>query len=167
MDTTSQKNLRCSLLFRRCFPTGNRYGDDTSSILLYRTTSSGLVKHLATKDSAFLVSPEIFDVLNKLLKNDEDNASGDAMLLCKLFLGEPGSYNYSTEKTREIRANTPFSTLGCTQMPNAAKLIARMDNGQGLVDRFLVAVPLALCPTSDDAIKQTFQYISDCPLYHR
>ena len=54
--------------------------------------------------------------------------------------------------------------------------INRMDKGQGLVDRFLVAVPLALCPTSaevetamaylstepDDAIKQTFQYISDC-----
>ena len=56
-------------------------------------------QHLATKDSAFLVSPEIFDVLNKLLKNDEDNASGDAMLLCKLFSGEPSSYNYSTEKT--------------------------------------------------------------------
>ena len=47
---------------------------------------------------------------------------------------------------------------------------------QGLVDHFLVAVPLTLCPTSaevetasenlstepDDTIKQTFQYISDC-----
>lgn len=157
-------------------PMAEFLGDDTSRILLDRTTSSSLVKHLATKDSAFLVSPEIFDVLNKLLKNDEDNASGDAMLLCKLFSGEPSSYNYSTEKTREIRTNTPFSILGCTQMPNAAKLIARMDNGQGLVDRFLVAVPLALCPTSaevetareylstepDDTIKQTFEYISDC-----
>ena len=29
-------------------------------------TTSGLVKHLATKNSGFLVSPEIFDVINKL-----------------------------------------------------------------------------------------------------
>ena len=61
-------------------------------------------------------------------------------------------------------------------MPNAEKLIARMGNGQDLVDRFLVAVPPALCPTSaevetateylstkpDDSIKQTFEHISDC-----
>ena len=150
--------------------------DENSRILVDRTTSSGLVKHITTKESAFLVSSEIFDVLNKLLKNYDENGSGDAMLLCKLFSGEPSSYNYSTEQTRDIPSNTPFSILGCTQMPNVAKLITRMDNGQGLVDRFLVAVPLALCPTSaevetaraylstepDDAIKQTFQYISDC-----
>ncbi|XP_028412447.1 uncharacterized protein LOC114535274 [Dendronephthya gigantea] len=51
-----------------------------------------------------------------------------------------------------------------------------MDNGQGLIDRFLVAVPRVLCPTSvevgtardylstepDDMLKQTFQYIIDC-----
>jgi hypothetical protein len=51
-----------------------------------------------------------------------------------------------------------------------------MDNGQGLVNRFLVAVPLALCPTSDeveqsraylsteadDTLKETFHYISRC-----
>ena len=66
-------------------PMAEFLGDDTSRILLDRTTSSGLVKHLAAKDSAFLVPPEIFDELNKLLKNDEDNTSGDAMLLCTLF----------------------------------------------------------------------------------
>jgi hypothetical protein len=157
-------------------PMAEFFGDDNSRVLLDRTTSSGLVKHLSTQESAFIVSPEIYDVLNKLLKNDEDNASGDAMLLCKLFSGEPCSYNYSTEKTRDIPSNAPFSILGCTQMPNIAKLIARMDNGQGLVDRFLVAVPLALCPTSDeveqsrtylsteadDTLKETFHYISRC-----
>jgi hypothetical protein len=42
--------------------------DENSRILVDRTTSSGLVKHIATKESAFLVSPEIFDALNKLLK---------------------------------------------------------------------------------------------------
>lgn len=157
-------------------PIADLFEDDNSSVLIDRTTSSGLVKQLATKQSGYLVSPEVFDVLNKLLKNDEDNASGDAMLLCKLFSGEPTSYSYSTEQTREIPSNTPFSILGCTQMPNAAKLIARMDHGQGLIDRFLITVPLALCPTSaevetaqeylstepEDTIKQVFQYINDC-----
>jgi hypothetical protein len=79
-------------------------------------------------------------------------------------------------QAREIPSNTPFSILGCTQMPNTAKLIARMDHGQGLIDRFLITVPLALCPTSaevetareylstepEDTIKQVFQYINDC-----
>ena len=85
--------------------------DENSRILVDRTTSSGLVKHIATKGTAFLVSPEIFDVINKLLKNDDENGSGDAMLLCKLFSGEPSSYNYSTEQTRDIPSNTPFSIL--------------------------------------------------------
>ena len=62
---------------------------EEKELTLDRTTSSGLVKHLATKNSGFLVSPEIFDVINKLLKSDDENASGDAMLLCKLFSGEP------------------------------------------------------------------------------
>jgi hypothetical protein len=53
--------------------------------LIDRTMSSSLVKQLATKQSGYLVSPEVFDVLNKLLKNDEDNASSDAMLLCNQF----------------------------------------------------------------------------------
>ncbi len=84
------------------------------------------------------------------------------MLLCKLFSGEASAYNYSTEQTREISSNTPFSILGCTQMPNAAKLIARMDHGQGLVDRFLIAVPLALCPTSAE-VEEAQEYISTEP----
>ena len=50
--------------------------------------------------------------------------------------------SYSTEETGEIPMNTPFSILGSTQMPNAAKLIARMDHGQGLIDRFLFTAPL-------------------------
>ena len=147
---------------------------------LDRTTSSGLVKHLATKNCGFLVSLEIFDVINKLLKSDDENASGDAMLLCKLFSGEPTTYSYSTEETREIPMNTPFSILGSTQMPNAAKLIARMDRGQGLIDRLLFTAPLALCPTSsevenarhylstepDDTIEHVFDYINDCQQLH-
>ena len=186
---------------RMCFsegclgPLASLLDNELSSFILDRPTSSGLVKHISTKQST-IVSPEIldldqvrlsrvrvatrssaprsgvrdcacpiprtlerrtwsksteiYDVLNKLLKNDEDNASGDAMLLCKLFSGEACSYTYSTESNRDIPANTPFAILGCTQMPNAAKLIARMDQGQGLIDRFLLAVPNALCSTSDE-----------------
>ena len=102
--------------------------DKDSTFFLDRTTSPGLVKHLATKNSGFLVLPEIFDVINKLLKSDDENADGDTMLLCKLFSGEPTTYSYSTEETWEIPMNKPFSILGSIQMPTA-KLISKMDRG--------------------------------------
>ena len=59
-----------------------------------------------------ILSPEVFDVLNKLMKSDEDNATGDVQLLCKLFSGEHCSYFYWTEESRVIPPNTPFSILG-------------------------------------------------------
>ncbi|XP_028408491.1 uncharacterized protein LOC114540209 [Dendronephthya gigantea] len=133
--------------------------DDVKNGLLDRTTSSGLIKHLSVHGTGFIVSPEVSDVLNKLLKSDEETCSGDAMVLCKLFSGERISFHYATENTREIDANTPFSILGSTQMPNAAKLIAKMDKGQGLLDRFLISVPSARCPKSKE-IEQSLQYLS-------
>lgn len=105
------------------------------------------MKLLATQKRGFMLLTEVFDVLNKLVKSDEDNATGDVQLLCKLFSGERCSYHYSTEESRVIAANTPFSILGSTQIFNAAKLIAKMDQGRGLVDRILFAIPLAFRPT--------------------
>ena len=64
------------------------YPNEASDILLDRTISSAFVKQIARTSNTFLVSPELFDVLNKLLKSDEETARGDAMLLCKLFSGE-------------------------------------------------------------------------------
>lgn len=80
----------------------------------------------STKKASFC-SPEVFDILNKLMKSDEDNATGDVQLLCKLFSGERCSYHYSTEETQIIPSNTSFSILSSTQLLNAAKLIAKMD----------------------------------------
>lgn len=123
--------------------------DDGSSPLIGKATSSALVKQLANVGKAYVVSSEIFDVLNKLLKSDEETASGDVQLLCKLFSGERTTYHFSTEETRQIETNTAFCILGATQMKNAAKLVTRMDHGHGLIDRFLIAVPLALRPTPE------------------
>ena len=78
------------------------------------TTSPGLMKTISKQGKAFLASPELFDILSKLLKNDEDNASGDVQLLCKLWSGESASYHFTTEATREIEPNTAFSKLGTT-----------------------------------------------------
>ncbi len=132
--------------------------EDFNNCVIERSTSSGLVKHLANNGNGFIVSPEVYDVLYKLLKSDEKTCSGDAMLLCKLFSGERLSFNYATQDARNIDANTPFSILGSTQLPNAAKLVARMDNGQGLVDRFLFSIPLALCPKSEE-IERAIAYL--------
>ncbi|CAH3184508.1 unnamed protein product, partial [Porites lobata] len=119
---------------------------DFTDAIISKTTSSGLVKLLANKRKGMILSPEVFDIINKLLKSDEDNATGDVQLLCKLFSGERCSYHFSTEETRVIPPNTPFCLLGSTQLVNAAKLIARMDQGHGLVDRILLATPLAFRP---------------------
>ncbi|KXJ20571.1 hypothetical protein AC249_AIPGENE9420 [Exaiptasia diaphana] len=90
--------------------------------------------------------------MNKLLKSDDENATGDAQLLCELFSGEKVSYRYASEKkTREIGANIPFSIVGATQVPFAARLIARMDQGHGLLDRFLFLYPSCLRPDVQDS----------------
>ena len=112
---------------------------------------------LATQKKGLILSPEVFDVLNKLMKSDEDNATGDIQLLCKLFSGERCTSHYSTEQSRIIQANTPFSILGSTQLLNAAKLIAKMDHGHGLVDRMLFATPLAFRPTLTEMESATRQ----------
>ena len=130
---------------------------DLTSSVISKTTSSGLVKLLAIQNRGIIVSPELCDILNKLLKSDEDNATGDIQLLCKLFSGERCSYRYSTEESRVIPQNTPFSILGSTQLQNAAKLIAKMDHGHGLVDRMLIATPLAYRPTLSEMEKATQQ----------
>ena len=61
--------------------------------------------------------------------------------------GERVSYRYASEKTREIGCNVPFSVVGATQVPFAARLIARMDQGHGLLDRFLFIFPTCLRPS--------------------
>ena len=131
--------------------------------LVSATTSSGLVKTISKQGKAFVASPELFDILNKLLKNDEQNASGDVQLLCKLWSGESASYHFATEATRQIDSNTPFSILGATQIQNAALLIFRMDKGHGLLDRFLISIPMARKPTPQQE-EEAFQYLADLPL---
>ena len=124
---------------------------DLPNTIIEKCTSSALVKTVAEHKKAFVVSPEVFDVVNKLLKSDEDNATGDVQILCELFSGESSSYRYATERTREIPANVPFSILGCTQVPYAARLLCRMDQGHGLLDScFMFLFPLCLRPSTAD-----------------
>lgn len=120
---------------------------ELSYSVISETTSSGLMKLLANQDKGMILSPEVFDILNKLMKSHEDNTTGDIQLLCKLFSSERCSYHYSKENSRVIPPNTPFSILGSTQLLNVAKLIAKMDHGHGMVDRFPFAIPLAFRPT--------------------
>jgi hypothetical protein len=74
-------------------PMENVLQDNMKGCLLDRTTSSQLVKHLAKNGTGFIVSPELSDGLNKLLKSEEEMCSGDNMLLGKLFLSERMSFH--------------------------------------------------------------------------
>lgn len=74
---------------------------------------------------------------------------------CVIFGVGKVLYNFSTMSSRQIGEGIPFCILGGTQIQNAAKIIARMDQGHGLVDRFLLTVPLVLQPTPQ---QQEFAY---------
>ena len=120
---------------------------EIGNFLIERCTSSGLVKTLAEQKKTIVVSPEVFDVLNKILKNDEENGCGEVQMLYELFSGERTSYRLASESTREIPANIPFVILGTTQLPFAAQVISRLDQGHGLLERFLFFVPCCLIPS--------------------
>ena len=123
---------------------------DMQNCIIEKCTSSALVKILAEHNKAFIISPEVFEVLNKLLKLDEENATGDVQILCQLFSGESSSYRFATERTCEIPPNVPFSILGSAQVHYAARLLCHMDQGHGLLDRFMLLFPMCLCPTTPE-----------------
>ena len=136
---------------------------DSSSSVINKCTSSGLVKTIAASEKGYLLSAEIYDVLFKLLKSDEENATGDVQVLCQLFSGEQTSYRYATESSREIAENTPFCILGSTQVPFAARLFTVLDQGHGLLDRFLITFPKCLRPKPQET-EQAIEYLKNLPL---
>ena len=105
---------------------------------------------LSSQYRCFIASPEIYDVLYKMLKTDDEQGTGDVQLLCRLFTGEKSCYNYSTEGPRDIAADSAFSMFGATQMLNMARLLVRLDCGHGLLDRMLIFVPQVLRPLPDE-----------------
>jgi len=111
----------------------------------------------------FLLSGEIYDVLHKLLKSDEDNATGDVEVLCELFSGEQTSYRNATEKFREISENTPFCILWLTQIPFVACLLAQLDQGHGLIDRIIFTFPKCLRP-SPEKTQQATALLNSSPI---
>ena len=101
--------------------------DNYSKTLVSNITLSGLTKLLSKEGQCFICSPEVYDILNRFVKGEEDNATGDIQPLYKLFTGEKCSYHFSTENVQEIGPDTPFTILGATQVSNAACLLCRMD----------------------------------------
>ena len=85
---------------------------DSTSPVIQKCSSSGLIKTIADNKEEFLSSGEIYDGLFKVLKTDEENATGDVQVLCQLFSGEEAFYRDATEKTPEISTNTTFSIVG-------------------------------------------------------
>ena len=132
----------------------------TKETVVSAATSSGLVKTMQGK--AFVPLPELFDILNKVFKNNEDNATGDIQLLRKLWSGESASYHFATEATRKVQSNMAFSLLGSPQIQNLALLIFRMDKGHGILDRFLISVPNTEEPTPEQEEEGT-EYLETPP----
>lgn len=66
-----------------------------------------------------------------------------------LFPVQDWKRRYSTERSRNIAANTPFSILGTIHVPLFADVLHKMDRGSGLLHRFLVYIPQSLRPSSN------------------
>ncbi len=123
------------------------------SSTLNKCTSAALAKTLSGEKQGYLVSTEIYDVLNVLLKCDDERGTGDTQLFCQLFSGEECSFRFATQQTREIAEDTPFCILGTTQLEVAAKLIACVNHGSGLLDRMILVSPPCLRPMANETIQ--------------
>lgn len=123
---------------------------DADYVTLEKTTSAGLMKTLSSTSGGILISPEIGEVLTKLFKLERDSGSSDTSVLCELFSGEASSMTLATSSAREVKENYPFCIIGATQMLPLMKLITVMDEGQGLLDRFLITAPVCLRPKPEE-----------------
>ncbi|KAK2557502.1 hypothetical protein P5673_020249 [Acropora cervicornis] len=131
---------------------------DSEACVINKCTSSGLINSITKNETGFLLSAEIYDVLLKLLKSDEENSSGDVPVLCQAKY-----YRYATESTREIGTNTPFCILRSTEVSFAARLITLLDQGHGLLARFLFTFPRCLRPTPQQT-KDAIETLKNCPI---
>ncbi len=62
-------------------------------------------------------------------------------------------FRSATQPTREIDAETSFCILGTTQIEVAAKLIACVNKGSGLLDRMILVSPPCLRPMTNETIQ--------------
>jgi len=70
--------------------------EDSRSPVIKKCTSLALLKTAADKNRGRLLLEEIYDVLFKLLKSDEENATNDVQALCQLFSRELKRLNIDT-----------------------------------------------------------------------
>lgn len=64
---------------------------------------------------------------------------------------------------RKLESNTPFCILGATQAPFVARLVTILDQGHGLLDRFLITFPKCLQPTPQET-EQAVEALTQSPL---
>ncbi|KAJ8043171.1 hypothetical protein HOLleu_10146 [Holothuria leucospilota] len=64
--------------------------------------------------------------------------------------------------TKEIPEKISFGILGCIQMFPLAKIVTLLDQGHGLLERFLITVPLCLRPTPTQT-KEAKERLSELP----
>ena len=119
---------------------------DKSESMISNPTSSALTKMLSNKKNVLLANPDGYDVLRLLATDDETLSCENSQLLCKLFSGESCKYVYRTEGCRDIARNSCFCILAGTQVLPGAKIIAKMNTGCGLLERFIVTVPECKLP---------------------
>ena len=77
-----------------------------------KTISSGLIKLLEMQKKGYVLSPKVFDVLNKLMKSDEDKATRE--INHKNSIVDLGKSDRICDTPREPEQHSMPCTLHCT-----------------------------------------------------
>ena len=120
---------------------------DLPNFIIEKCTSSALVKSVAATRQGFIISPEIYEVLNKLLKSDEEHATGDAQVLCQLFSGERTSYRFATENVRDSDKCALFNPW---HHAGTIRCQVNLPNGSRSWPPRPVSISISKLPSSDD-----------------
>ena len=127
--------------------------DEDHAFLLEKVSPSGLSTFLAKQKRCLLLSTEIADIFNNLLKSDE-SARFSISTLCQLFSGEGMKFDFATQHKRIIPDSTPFAILGGIQMKPTVFLAHILDNqSSGLLDRVMFCAPKCLPPSMATAFE--------------
>lgn len=115
--------------------------------LMEKVSPSGLSTYLAKHQKCLILSTEVADVFNNLLKTTDDSRF-TMSTLCQLFSGEKITLDFATQQRRTIPVNTPFGIIGGIQMKPAVFLSHHMaSQGTGLLDRVMLCAPYCIPPT--------------------
>ncbi len=111
---------------------------EQDNFLLENVLPSDLSTVLAKTKKCFILSSEVADVFNNLLKGTDD-ARFSVTTLCQLFSGEKITIDFATQSRLSILAENPFSILGGTQLKPMAFLAQNLAQRSKHILKYIIS----------------------------